>query len=96
MAGTVILGNLSLYALLLRRGGLRLALTGILLHLLYYLVAMLSAIAGYLTHQLVGEPMASPEVHAESSIGVTVWPPTPRRPTEHPWSTRRPGEGRGA
>jgi glycosyltransferase involved in cell wall biosynthesis len=87
LAGAVVLGNLRLYALLYRRGGLRLALAGVPLHLLYYLVAMLSALAGYLAHMVVGEPMPSPEVDAAWAVGLRTWPPTPRRPEEHPWST---------
>lgn len=93
LAGAVVVGNLGFYALLYRRGGIRLALAGVPLHLLYYLVAMVSAAVGYLVHQLFGEPTPSPEVDAAWAVGLRTWPPTPRRPAEHPWSVLRPPPG---
>ena len=45
-AGTMIAANMSFYVLLGRRGGLRLALAGVPLHLLHHLTAVLAVPAG--------------------------------------------------
>lgn len=85
--------NTTFYVLLYRRGGARLALAGLGLHLIYYLVAVLAAGAGLLAHVVLGEPAAAPESAAQAAIGLVTWPPGPRPPADHLW--RSPAFVRG-
>jgi hypothetical protein len=45
--------NFSFYALLARRGGVRHALSGIVLHLLHHLVAVVALVVGVLVYAVV-------------------------------------------
>ena len=82
---TVIALNLRFYGFLRDVRGFRQAIASIPLHFLFYNTAAVAGVTGYFTHILFGEPSAAPEIEAEASLGVQLWPPCPRRPANHLW-----------
>jgi hypothetical protein len=85
----VLFVNRGFLRVLYHRGGLRLALAGIPLHVGFYIVNGLSVVGGWLMHQLFGEPQPPPDVEAQAAIGVSTWPPTPALPRRSIWGGRR-------
>ncbi|MGH7665494.1 MAG: glycosyltransferase [Gemmatimonadaceae bacterium] len=76
----VVVANLGLYAFFTRCRGLAFALGTVPLHVLYYGLTGCSVLAGWVLHQMVGEPRPDPVVEAYAEVGLEVWPPVPRRP----------------
>jgi glycosyltransferase involved in cell wall biosynthesis len=93
-AGMIAL-NRGFYAFLLRVRGPGFLLAAIPLHLLHYLTAGVAAVAGWVTHTMVGAPLAPPEVEAQHSLGIRTWPPCPRRPVGGTWMANPGGRAAG-
>lgn len=69
--------NRPLYRLFRQHGGWGFALRVVPLHFLYYVVAGLSVLWGWLLANVVGEPRPHPTTEALSEIGLETWPPVP-------------------
>jgi cellulose synthase/poly-beta-1,6-N-acetylglucosamine synthase-like glycosyltransferase len=93
----VVVSHFSFFRLLYRRRGPVLLLTGIPLLLLYYVTAVTAAVLGYLAHVVFYEPSAALEAETEAAMNRDLWPPSPRRPLDHPWAWTHttPGPTRG-
>ena len=82
----VIINSRRFYGFLWSRKGLWFMLCSIGLHLLYYFMNGVSAIAGWLVHTLFGKPRPSAEVDALAQLGLKKWPPGPEQPRFSVWN----------
>jgi glycosyltransferase involved in cell wall biosynthesis len=82
---TVLTLNRRFYQYLGQHRGVRFAFLAMLLHLLFYLVSVLSAFSGWLMHALFGEPAPAEEAAAQEQLGIKTWPPGPVRLTGSLW-----------
>jgi glycosyltransferase involved in cell wall biosynthesis len=82
----IALLNRSFYWFLLRARGIRFALGVLPLHVLYYLINVVSVLFGWLLHILLGEPHAPVTVTAEAGMDLKTWPPRPARPDGGVWN----------
>lgn len=83
--GCAVALNRSFYRLLWRRGGMKLVLTGVALHLTYYLGNAVSFVFGWLAYATFGPPVPPPDVAAFDDLEVPGWPPAPTRPERSTW-----------
>jgi hypothetical protein len=79
------------FQLLFRKRGVLFLARALPLHLLQEVLHVVSRVAGWFAHQLFGEPAPPADVSAHAQLGVSTWPPAPRRPgTEAPAPQDRP------
>ncbi len=90
----VVVLNRRFYQFLHRQCGLWFTVRAVPLHLLYYFVSGISAIAGWSLHHLGGPPRRSDQIVARSSMAMKTWPPAPVQPPTSLWnSTARKARG---
>ena len=88
----VLLRGLPLYAFFFRKRGIVFAVSGVVLHMIYYVTAAVSVIWGAFLAVVIGEPRPDPSVEAFSELNFASWPPVPRDPSKpkaQPSSTKR-------
>ena len=75
----VLWKNRRFYQYLNRQRGAYFAFVAMALHLLFYLVSVVSAVSGWLMYSLFGEPAPTEEAAAQAQLGIKTWPPGPVR-----------------
>jgi glycosyltransferase involved in cell wall biosynthesis len=83
----VIVLHLPFFRLVARCAGAGVTLAAIPLYLFYHMANGFSALAGWLTYNVVGPPQPPPDVAAFEEVGLDTWPPVPSRPKASVWDT---------
>lgn len=87
----VLLLNLRLYGFFARVRGPAFAVAAVPLHLLFYLMSVLSVFSGLLMNFLLGEPSPPPAVEAHAATGIKTWPPAASIPARSIWNATADG-----
>jgi len=83
---SIVLINRQFYRLALRQRGVLGALGMFPLHMIYYATNVVSAVMGWLLHNLLGEPLAPIDATAEAGMDLRTWPPVRSRPSAGVWT----------
>lgn len=87
----VLVLNVGFYRYLWRARSVRFTLGAIPFHLVYYVGNVVAVFAGWLWHQLFGEPLPPPAADALARSRIDTWPPPLRRPSDSVWAIRSSG-----
>jgi hypothetical protein len=75
----LLLANVSVHGFLVQRRGLLFTLGVAPLHWAAQVVCAAGSCAGIVMRNLIGDPAPDPTTQAFAEVGVTMWPPVPRR-----------------
>jgi glycosyltransferase involved in cell wall biosynthesis len=82
--GALLLNSVSQLGFFARERGLLFAVASVPLDILYYLIAGVGLIFGWIARQALGEPTPGATAEAFTEMGVSRWPPVPMKPTPLP------------